>query len=51
MKKSIELSLQSRREWTINPRTRVHDNNIRINKKKQRQEGKKIVKDLSNHCD
>lgn len=49
MKKNIELTMQSRREWTINPRTRVHDNNIKINKKKQRQEGKKIVKDLSSH--
>ncbi len=44
MKNNIELVLQSRNSWGINPRTRVHDNNIRKNKKKLRQEGKKISK-------
>lgn len=33
-----------RGNWTINPRTRVQDNDLK-NKKKRRQEDKKIVKD------
>ena len=47
MKNNIELIHQSRNAWTINPRTRVHDNNIKRNKKKLRQEGKKICKGKS----
>lgn len=33
-----------RGNWVINPRTRVQDNKIK-NKKRRRQEGKKMIKD------
>ncbi len=33
-----------RNTWTINPRTRVHDNDIRKHKKKQRQLSKNALK-------
>ena len=35
-----------RNTWQINPRTRVHDNDIRRNKKKQRQLAQKELRDL-----
>lgn len=35
-----------RNTWQINPRTRVHDNDIRRNKKKQRQLAQKELGDL-----
>lgn len=44
--KKIKLILGTRNYWTINPRTRVHDNDIRRNKKKQREEGKKMTRDF-----
>ncbi|MCX7709125.1 MAG: hypothetical protein N2484_04680 [Clostridia bacterium] len=44
MKKNIELILQSRNSWVINPRTRVHDNKIKRNTKKLRQEGKNLTR-------
>ena len=39
-KTSIELVMGIRREWTINPRTRVQSNELK-DKKKIRQKGKK----------
>ena len=44
-KKNIDLMLQIRNSWTINPSTRVHDNNSKKNKKKSRQQGKKIARE------
>lgn len=35
-----------RNTWQINPRTRIHDNDIRKNKKKQRQLAQKELGDL-----
>lgn len=35
---------QIRNEWVINPRTRVQENEIK-NKKKRRQESKRLIKD------
>lgn len=35
-----------RNTWQINPRTRVHDNDIRKNKKKERQLAQKEVRNL-----
>lgn len=35
-----------RNTWTINPVTRIHDNDLRKNKKKARQEIKKALKDF-----
>ncbi len=43
MKSNKELMRQMRKTWEINPRTRVHDNNIRRDKKKMRREGKKAA--------
>ncbi|WP_214658750.1 hypothetical protein [Candidatus Formimonas warabiya] len=45
-KKKVKLVQGPRNFWTINPKTRVHDNDIKRNKKKLREEGKKIAKDL-----
>ncbi|MCX7749888.1 MAG: hypothetical protein N2645_23815 [Clostridia bacterium] len=45
MKNNIELILEIRKSWTINPRTRVHDNNMKKNKKKQRQEARNLSRD------
>jgi hypothetical protein len=44
MKTTTDLILQSRNTWGMNPRTRVHDNNIKRNKKKLRREGRKIAR-------
>lgn len=47
MKKSnLELMRGLRGSWTINPRTRIHDNNPKRNKKKQRQDAGKIEKEV-----
>lgn len=43
-KSTFDYMRQIRREWVINPRTRVQDNSLK-NKKKRRQEENKIVKD------
>ncbi|MFZ5988709.1 MAG: hypothetical protein ACOYWZ_16500 [Bacillota bacterium] len=43
-KTSIELMKEIRGTWEINPATRVHDNDIRRNKKKDRQDAKNICK-------
>lgn len=43
-KTSLDLMREIRTTWVINPRTRVHDNDIRKNKKKSRNEGKKEAK-------
>jgi hypothetical protein len=42
-KKKIVPGLNTRVLWTINPRTRIHEDN-RKNKKKMRQTGQKIAK-------
>ena len=42
-KSFADLVNSIRKFWDINPRTRVQDNKKK-NKKKQRQEGKKVVK-------
>ena len=44
-KSNLELIRGLRGSWTINPRTRVHDNNPKRNKKKQRQDANKIEKE------
>lgn len=43
-KTSLDIMREIRTTWTINPRTRVHDNDIRKNKKKLRNEGRKETK-------
>lgn len=45
MKKKVRFVQGPRNFWTINPKTRVHDNNIKRNKKKLREEGKKMSKE------
>jgi len=43
-KSTFDYIKEIRREWIINPRTRVQDNDLK-NKKKRRQEERKLVKD------
>lgn len=43
-KTSLDLMKEIRTTWSINPITRVHDNDIRKNKKKMRNEGRKASK-------
>jgi hypothetical protein len=43
-KTSLDLMKEIRTTWSINPITRVHDNDIRKSKKKLRNEGKKETK-------
>ena len=43
-KTSLDLMREIRTTWTINPRTRVHDNDIRKSKKKMRSESRKVIK-------
>lgn len=43
-KSMFEYIKEIRGTWTINPRTRIQDNNLK-NKKKRRQEEKKLIKD------
>jgi hypothetical protein len=44
-KTQLDLMQEIRTTWSINPRTRVHDNDSRKNKKKVRSEGRKAVKE------
>lgn len=44
LKGTYDYMKQTRRVWTINPRTRVQDNKKK-NIKKRRQEDKKMIKD------
>ena len=44
-KTQLDLMQEIRTTWSINPRTRVHDNDSRKNKKKARSEGRKTVKE------
>ena len=43
-KTNIDYIREIRREWVINPRTRIQENSLR-DKKKRRQEDKRIVKE------
>jgi|LSQX01.1.fsa_nt_gb hypothetical protein len=43
-KTTYELMKEIRKSWTINPRTRVQENEMK-NRKKRRQKEKKIVRD------
>ncbi len=43
-KNTAEILKSIRGYWTINPRTRVQENELK-NKKKRRQEEKRIIKD------
>lgn len=43
-KSTVDLIREIRGTWVINPRTRIQDNNLK-DKKKRRQEEKKIIKD------
>ncbi len=43
-KSNFEIMKEIRGSWVINPRTRVQENEMR-NKKKRRQEEKKLIKD------
>jgi hypothetical protein len=45
-KTTLDLIKTIRNEWTINPRTRVQENELK-NKKKRRQEEKKMVKEVA----
>ncbi|TYQ18082.1 UNVERIFIED_CONTAM: hypothetical protein Cloal_0487 [Acetivibrio alkalicellulosi] len=45
-KTSIDLIKEFRGLWTINPRTRVHNNNFKKSKKKIRQESKKLCQNI-----
>jgi hypothetical protein len=44
MKSNFDYIKEIRFSWVINPRTRVQENNMK-NKKKRRQEDKKMIKD------
>jgi len=43
-KNMLDLMKEIRRSWVINPKTRVQENELK-NKKKRRQEDKKVVKE------
>lgn len=43
-KNNFELMKEIRGTWTLNPVTRVHDNNIKKNIKKERRQGKNLCK-------
>lgn len=43
-KSNFELMKEIRGTWTLNPVTRVHDNNIKKNIKKERRQGKNLCK-------
>ena len=43
-KTKIDYIKEIRREWIINPRTRIQENSLK-DKKKRRQEDKRIVKE------
>lgn len=43
-KSNFELMKEIRGTWTLNPVTRVHDNNIKKNTKKERKQGKNLCK-------
>lgn len=43
-KTSLEIMKEVRNEWTMNPVTRVHDNDPRKNKKKTRSEARKTLR-------
>ena len=43
-KTSLDLMKEIRTTWSINPITRVHDNDVRKNKKKMRSSGRKETK-------
>jgi len=43
-KSTADLMREIRGTWVINPRTRIQENNLK-DKKKRRQEEKKIIKD------
>jgi len=47
-KTTTDLMKEIRGTWTIDPRTRVHDNDDRKNKKKERQENKNLAKEAIN---
>jgi hypothetical protein len=47
-KKKQIPGLNTRAKWIINPRTRIQDNDIRKNKKKLRQSGRKITTVIDN---
>lgn len=44
-KTSFDYMKKIRNEWTINPRTRIKENELK-NKKKRRQEEKKMIKEV-----
>ena len=44
MKSTYDYMKKIRSSWVINPRTRVQENKLK-NKKKRRQEEKKLIKD------
>lgn len=43
-KSTLDYIKGTRRAWVINPRTRVQENDLK-NKKKRRQEEKRLIKD------
>lgn len=43
-KTQLDLLQEIRATWSINPITRIHDNDLKKNKKKMRSEGRKAVK-------
>ncbi|HZK27610.1 MAG TPA: hypothetical protein VFD00_08750 [Thermoclostridium sp.] len=44
-KTTFDYMKKIRNEWTINPRTRIKENELK-NKKKRRQEEKKMIKEV-----
>lgn len=47
-KSTFDYIREIRNNWTINPRTRVQENELK-NKKKRRQEEKKVIKEGLSH--
>ena len=47
-KSFVDLVLETRRTWSLNPVTRVHDSNNKKGIKKQRMQGKKSCRDHYN---
>lgn len=43
-KTTLDLMQEVRRTWTMNPITRVHDNDIRKNRKKDRRQARDAAK-------
>lgn len=45
--KTTDVMSKSRKTWSINPKTRVHENDARKNKKKDRQSARSELKEYT----